>query len=116
MAGATIPAQGRRREACYNYACSNSFGAQSMSVFTSSRYAAVILLAALAGCSSKPSAPDGHGQTRAEDGRVANDCGWFRSRCMFEGSYESGERAYAEQEARRLNQAELERLRRASSR
>lgn len=30
--------------------------------------------------------------------------------CMYEGRYESGERAYAEQAARRLNQASLERL------
>lgn len=36
--------------------------------------------------------------------------------CMHEGSYETGERAYAEQEARRLNQAALQRLRRSSGR
>lgn len=32
--------------------------------------------------------------------------------CMYEGRYESGERAYAEREAVRLNYAELERLKR----
>jgi hypothetical protein len=42
----------------------------------------------------------------------AGECAWSRSRCMYEGSYESGERDYAEQEARRLNQAALERLQR----
>jgi len=31
---------------------------------------------------------------------------------MHEGRYEQGERAYAEDEARRLNKAQLERLRR----
>lgn len=32
--------------------------------------------------------------------------------CIYEGRYESDERAYAEYEAARLNQMELERLRR----
>ncbi len=31
---------------------------------------------------------------------------------MYEGRYESGERDYAEEEARRLNRAALQRLRR----
>ena len=35
------------------------------------------------------------------------------SRCIYEGRYESGERDYAEDAARRLNQAQLQRLRRA---
>ena len=35
------------------------------------------------------------------------------SRCIYKGSYEPGERAYAEDEARRLNQAQLDRLRRS---
>lgn len=38
-------------------------------------------------------------------------CRWMPSSCIHEGSYEPGERAYAEDEARRLNQAQLDRLR-----
>ncbi len=45
-----------------------------------------------------------------------NECTWNRSNCMYEGKYEPGEREYAEEEARRLNQAALERLRRSGSR
>lgn len=33
--------------------------------------------------------------------------------CLYDGKYEPNERRYAEEEARRLNRAELERLRRA---
>ncbi|MGE8601769.1 Uncharacterised protein [Bordetella trematum] len=45
-----------------------------------------------------------------------NDCVSNRKACLYEGAYEPGERQYAEDEARRLNQAELARLRRASIR
>ncbi len=34
-----------------------------------------------------------------------NECKWNRSSCMHEGSYEPGEREYAEQEAKDLNRA-----------
>ncbi|MGE4450799.1 hypothetical protein [Castellaniella sp.] len=44
------------------------------------------------------------------------DCQWNRSRCLYEGSYEPGERDYAEQEAKDLNRAALERLRRNAGR
>jgi hypothetical protein len=44
---------------------------------------------------------------------VSDNCKFLRSRCIYEGSYDAGERNYAEQEAKRLNTAELERLRRA---
>ncbi|WP_419761609.1 hypothetical protein [Achromobacter pulmonis] len=37
-----------------------------------------------------------------------------RSSCIYEGKYEAGERDYAEDEAKRLNRAEMERLRRAT--
>lgn len=62
-------------------------------------------VAVLSGCSlgSFGGADSGSG--------FASECAWSRS-CMYEGSYESGERDYAEQEARRLNQAALERLQR----
>lgn len=44
------------------------------------------------------------------------ECSWNRSSCMYEGPYEPDERAYAEQEAKRLNRAALDRLRRSSGR
>ncbi|CAB3717731.1 hypothetical protein LMG3458_03681 [Achromobacter deleyi] len=33
--------------------------------------------------------------------------------CLYDGKYEPNERSYAEDEAKRLNRAELDRLRRA---
>lgn len=48
-----------------------------------------------------------------DDAGRSNDCRWNRSNCMYEGSYEKGEREYAEEEARRLNRAEQGRLRRS---
>ena len=41
-----------------------------------------------------------------------NDCRWNRSSCIYEGQYEPDERDYAEEEAKRLNQAQLQRMRR----
>lgn len=71
----------------------------------------LFLAVAGAGCSSTNpgvAAQDG-------DARVVTtslECRWNRSACIYEGRYESGERDYAEEEARRLNQASIERLRR----
>lgn len=45
-----------------------------------------------------------------------SECRHNRSKCMYEGSYEPGERNYAEQEAKRLNKAALERFRRSAGR
>lgn len=45
-----------------------------------------------------------------------NECRRNQSQCMYNGPYEPGEKQYAEEEARRLNQASLERLRRSSIR
>lgn len=89
-----------------------------MSVQTLRRYGVVIMLAALAsGCSStRPGASPSAGSSSTSAARervVTDDCKWLRSRCIYEGSYDAGERNYAEQEAKRLNTAELERLRRA---
>ena len=71
------------------------------------RCAAVLFLVALvSGCSAVDS-----GVTAAAR-LFGNECGLSRDACLYEGSYEPGERAYAENEARRLNQASLERLRR----
>jgi len=42
-----------------------------------------------------------------------NECRWNRSKCMYEGPYEEGERDYAEDEAARLNRSEAAKLRRS---
>ncbi|CAM3688824.1 Lipoprotein [Bordetella sputigena] len=83
------------------------------------RVSAVLLFGLLSACSStktssveapaRPTSPI----AAAISGRVVDACASNRSKCKFEGSYEAGERDYAEQEAKRLNMAELERLRRA---
>ena len=78
----------------------------------------VVLLATLmSGCSSSssinpwssPAAP-GSGP---DSSRVSLECRVSRSSCLYDGKYEVGERDYAEEEAKRLNRAEMERLRRA---
>lgn len=87
-----------------------------MPASTLGRYGALILLSAsVAGCSSivpdfLSSGPSGSG-TQVSRG----ECSWNPRSCIHEGSYETNERAYAEQEAARLNQAALERLRRNSA-
>ncbi len=45
-----------------------------------------------------------------------NECRFNPSQCMYNGPYEPGERQYAEEEARRLNRASLEKLRRSGIR
>ncbi len=68
-----------------------------MTVQTMMRCALGLLMAAfVAGCSSPG---------------PLNKCKWNRSSCMYEGSYEPGEERYAEEEARRLNRASINRLR-----
>lgn len=39
--------------------------------------------------------------------RPFNECTLNRQACMYEGSYEPGEEKYAEEEARRLNKAQM---------
>lgn len=58
-----------------------------------------LVVVTAAGCSSSSPGPAG-----------SAECRWNRSSCMYEGSYESGERDYAEEEARRLNEAAARRL------
>lgn len=89
-----------------------------MSIHTPSRCSLALLLAALvSGCSSilpgSSSSSPGTGSSAASERVVSDNCKFLRSRCIYEGSYDAGERNYAEQEAKRLNTAELERLRRA---
>lgn len=70
------------------------------------------LIALVSGCSLM--GPDIPPQRQTQGQARGGDCNWNRSGCMYEGAYEPGERAYAEQEARRLNRAASERLRRRS--
>jgi hypothetical protein len=92
-----------------------------MSMQKFSRGVAILFFVALvAGCSStKTSSGDsGSGRSSATSStstsaRTGNNCASNRQSCMFNGSYEPGERAYAEQAAKDLNNAEYERLRRA---
>lgn len=46
----------------------------------------------------------------------SDECKSNRRACLYEGSYEPGERDYAEHEAARLNQAAIAKLRRNSIR
>jgi len=81
-----------------------------MSIYLLARYTmATAVLAVIAGCGSGvtpldllagPSGPE----------RV-DECESNRRACLYEGSYERGERDYAEEEAKRLNQAQVRRIR-----
>lgn len=75
-----------------------------MPIRTLGRLAAALVLAALAsGCASDP--------TGVSTALSKPLCALSPSSCLYSGSYEPDEAAYAEQEARRLNQAQLIRLR-----
>lgn len=39
--------------------------------------------------------------------RLFNECTWNRDECLYEGPYEPGEEEYAEEEARRRNNAQI---------
>lgn len=84
-----------------------------MSIQMFRRFFVVLFVAvAVAGCSwLGPS--DSAGPSSASAVR-SDDCRWDRSRCIYEGSYEPGESDYAEEEARRLNQETIQRLRRGA--
>lgn len=86
-----------------------------MSIFTLSRRGvALFFIALVAGCSSSgPTASDrsSGSSSYSSAARAGGECA-SRSKCIYKGAYESGERDYAEAEAKRLNLAELERLRR----
>jgi hypothetical protein len=71
------------------------------------RWGSVLFLAGLvAGCSTPGSSPS------RLSGSSDNPCRLNQASCNYNGQYEPGERDYAEQEARRLNQAEVQRLKR----
>lgn len=75
---------------------------------------ALISVFTLSGCSFLPFFGDKtttyrhSGQTK----RPVNECTHNVQSCMYEGPYEKGEYQFALEEARRLNAASLERLRR----
>lgn len=78
---------------------------------------ALIITGAISGCSFLPffgSTGNDSTSYRNYPDNAQNECIRNRASCMYEGSYEKGERYFAEEEARRLNQASLERLRRMS--
>ncbi|MGB6242464.1 MAG: hypothetical protein WBF69_08270 [Castellaniella sp.] len=81
-----------------------------MPIRTLSRLGAVVALAMLAsGCASDSTTSSlGDSISTALSKPL---CAVSPSSCLYKGSYEPGEAAYAEQEARRLNQAQLIRLR-----
>lgn len=71
------------------------------------------VVAAAAGCSSSRGSGPAASEHVLSPSQASNACRWNRSKCLYDGKYDAGEREYAEQEARRLNLAEAERLRRA---
>jgi hypothetical protein len=77
-----------------------------MSFSLLSRSCIVLSLAALlAACSSTKPAPSSVAVS------ADPECRSNRKSCLYEGSYEPGERRYAEEAARRLNEAQIARLR-----
>lgn len=79
----------------------------------------LFLAALISGCSfmgfDEPG-PSRSGGNSGYSSGYSGVCLWNPGGCIYEGAYEPGERDYAEQEARRLNQAALQRLRRSSIR
>lgn len=85
-----------------------------MSIQILVRYAVTLLFTVfISGCSISSIKDSFTGYSNVDH---ENACTGNRSACIYKGSYEPGERDFAEQEARRLNQASLARLRRASVR
>lgn len=82
-----------------------------MSVRIASWGTTVLLLSVfLAGCANTDS-PRRLFQSSSSV-RADNPCRLNQASCDYKGHYEAGEREYAEQEARRLNLAEVRRLQR----
>ncbi|CAM5189579.1 Lipoprotein OS=Castellaniella defragrans OX=75697 GN=HNR28_000812 PE=4 SV=1 [Castellaniella defragrans] len=79
-----------------------------MTIQTVGRAGAMLFLAALiSGCSW------GRHQPSSGQRAISNECRTQAS-CNYNGQYEPGERDYAEQEAKRLNQQQTQRLRGSS--
>ncbi|WP_454688412.1 hypothetical protein [Achromobacter aloeverae] len=85
----------------------------------SPRVVGLCLVALLAGCSSSGSTKDAGSDSASafsssstSAAKSGNSCRSNRSSCLYNGAYEEGERDYAQQEAAKLNLAELQRLKR----
>src|SRR5690606_20001330 len=103
----------RQEHICYKVLVAIRPESGKMSIQTIGRCGAALFLAALvSGCSLLGF---GDGDDGASS-RGWNACTLSRSSCMYEGRYEPGEKDYAEQEARRLNQASAAKLRRNAGR
>ncbi len=90
-----------------------------MSIHSFGRFGIALFLGVLvSGCSFTGLEAPGTGPKASSAGVQAsdrgNECRRNRSGCIYEGAYEPRERDYAEQEAKRLNRAALERFRRSS--
>lgn len=91
-----------------------------MSIHILSRYCvAIVVVTLLFGCSSnspKKSVNPSVGTPLSDLAESLGEvkCKLNRSSCMYEGQYDSEERGYAEQEARNLNKAAMEKFRRDS--
>lgn len=68
----------------------------------------LVCLLTACGSPSGPTAPPAAGVTSSAA------CRWDPQNCMYEGSYEPGEKEFAEQRAKDLNRAAARKLRRAS--
>ncbi len=80
-------------------------------------FLAACALALVSGCMSSPGTTTSrYGNTVVYSPQRSSECVANASSCMYNGQYEPGERYYAEQEAKRLNHAEVERLKRISIR
>ncbi|WP_019936493.1 hypothetical protein [Bordetella sp. FB-8] len=69
----------------------------------------ITLMAALSGCSSTRHPAASTASAAGAPFAVDSSCRRGSS-CMYNGHYDPGEREYAEKEARRLNEAEYQRL------
>src|SRR5690554_4728321 len=98
------------RNRCYTMARMLRKGSP-MNISSFYRYAAAVSLSTLLGACSVFSDDDEPASVAVTE--RSSECRWNRQSCIYEGRYESDERDYAEEEARRLNQAQAARLRRA---
>ena len=78
-----------------------------MRIFTRSG-AMIALVALISGCSMFGS--DDPAPAQQSDNVRSAECRINPNSCRWEGSYEDGEREYAEAEARRLNQQQIDKL------
>ncbi|MER1940672.1 MULTISPECIES: hypothetical protein [unclassified Castellaniella] len=80
-----------------------------MTVQTLGRCGLLLTVLLLSACSSTSSS-QWMSPEEASQANTSTRCSWLFGSCGYEGSYEPGEAVYAEQEAARLNRAQLSRL------